>query len=90
MTQVFFKHNGPERELPFVKWTDKSLIVKYPAESISAGENWRMALSTVEFYIWSGCMRIVGEMPSSVAAQQARAADAQPGEISFYGSKAGG
>jgi len=75
MTQVFFNHNGPERELQFVKWTAKSLIVKFPNESISAGENWRMALTTVEYYFSVGCIRIVGEMPARIAAKQRRAAD---------------
>lgn len=72
MTQVFFNHNGPECELQFVKWTDKSLIVKFPEGSVSCGENWRMALTTVEYYLRVGCIRIVGDMPARIAAQQKR------------------
>ena len=64
-TRIFYKFNGPEKELEFVAWTTKYLIVKYPPGSLDANwpDNWRMGRALVNRWLATGVLRIEGFIP---------------------------
>lgn len=70
-TKIFFTDvkvvNGEiksvEKELEFVKWTPAYLVVKYPQNSVRAGENWAMGRVQVNKWLKEQTLRIEGDIP---------------------------
>ena len=62
-TRIFYKFNAPEKELEFVKWTPRNLVVKFPPDSKRAGEDWLMGRGLVNRWLEEEVLRIEGEIP---------------------------
>ncbi len=56
--RIFYKFNGPEVELEFVKVTEKFLMVKYPPNSVNVGKNWKIGVKTLGSWVRQGVIRI--------------------------------
>jgi hypothetical protein len=57
------KPSQVEIELEFVKWTPKYLVVKYPADSVKAGKDWKMGRALVNRWLKIKALRIEGDVP---------------------------
>jgi len=63
-TKVFYKWDKPKyEELEFVRWTPKFLIVKYPLNSIRAGEDWKLGRKLVNSWLKQKVLKIEGDVP---------------------------